>query len=88
MYIHLGGNIIINSREIVAWFDIDKTTVSKITRKFLKDAQIKNEIIYINMAELPKSFILTSVSRGTNRIYLSNLTVQTIVKRTQENYLK
>jgi extracellular matrix regulatory protein B len=88
MYIHLGGNIIINSREIVAWFDIDKTTVSKITRRFLKDAQTKNEIIYVNVEELPKSFILTSVSRGTNRIYLSNLTVQTIVKRNQENYLK
>ena len=88
MYIHLGGNIIINNKDIVAWFDIDKTTTSKITRKFLKDAQTKNEIIHINMEELPKSFILTSNCRNEYRIYLSNLTVQTIIKRNQENYLK
>jgi extracellular matrix regulatory protein B len=88
MYIHLGGNIIINSKDIVAWFDIDKTTVSKTTRKFLKDAQANNDIIYINMEELPKSFILTSREKNINKIYLSNLTVQTIVKRNQENYLK
>lgn len=80
MYIHLGGNVVINNKEIIACFDIDKTTISKVTRKFLKKSQEREEIITINEKELPKSFILTKKHNKT-KIYLSNLTVQTIMKR-------
>ncbi len=80
MYIHLGGNISIDNKYIVACFDIDKTTISKATRKFLKKAEENHETVYINMNELPKSFILTN-KNGKNKVYLSNLNVQTIIKR-------
>ncbi len=80
MYIHLGGDIVIDNNEIVGCFDIDKTTISGITRNFLKTAQDMGKIIHVNVNELPKSFIITEKD-GNNKIYLSNLTVQTIVKR-------
>lgn len=80
MYIHLGGNVTINNNDIIACFDIDKTTISKVTRNFLKKAQEEKEIVTINERELPKSFIIAEKSSKT-KIYLSNLTVQTIMKR-------
>jgi extracellular matrix regulatory protein B len=82
MYIHLGGNVSIDNKFIVACFDIEKTTVSKATRIFLKKAEEKNETVNINMNELPKSFIITN-KNGTNKVYLSNLNVHTIIKRNQ-----
>jgi len=85
MYIHLGRDVIINNNDIIACFDIDKTTVSKTTRDFLKKAQNKDEIIHIDMNELPKSFIVTE-QRGDSRVYLSNLTVQTIQRRNRLPY--
>ena len=80
MYVHLGGNVVINNNDIIACFDIDKTTISKITRKFLKKSQEREEIVTINENELPKSFIVAEKNSKT-KIYLSNLTVQTIMKR-------
>lgn len=80
MYIHLGGEIVIDNSQIVGCFDIDKTTVSGTTRNFLKTAQDMGKIIHVNVNELPKSFILTEKD-GNRKIYLSNLTVQTIIKR-------
>lgn len=80
MYIHLGGEIVIDNSQIVGCFDIDKTTISGTTRNFLKNAQDMNRIIHINVNELPKSFIVTEKD-GDSKIYLTNLTVQTIIKR-------
>ena len=59
MFIHLGGNVIINNRDMIGFFDIDKTTTSKVTRKFLKMAQESGQIINVNEKELPKSFIIS-----------------------------
>ena len=76
MFIHLGQDLIINKREIIAIFDLENTTTSKITREFfLKNSKNKN-VIYVDN-ELPKSFVLTK----ENKIYVTSLSESTLAKR-------
>ena len=39
IYLHLGNETVIRTDDIVAIFDIENTSVSKITRSFLKNAE-------------------------------------------------
>ena len=76
MFIHLGQDLIINKKEIIAIFDLENTTTSKITREFfLKNSKNKN-VIYVDN-ELPKSFVLTK----ENKIYVTSLSESTLAKR-------
>ena len=72
-------------RDVIACFDMDKTTIQKATRDFLKKAQERNEIVHVDKTDIPKSFILTK-RKDKTVVYLSNLTVQTIAKRNAGTY--
>ena len=39
MYIYLGENTVVHSRDVVGIFDIEGTTLSANTRRFLADAE-------------------------------------------------
>jgi phosphoserine phosphatase len=79
MYLHLGGDTAVDMKDVVAVFDMDNTTVSQRSRKFLAAAEKRGEIVDIT-EDLPKSYIITA-SGGKNRIYISSLAPQTLVKR-------
>ena len=55
MYIHLGQGTVVRSRDVLGIFDLDSTTVSKHTRKFLEKAEKNGDVITVSY-ELPKSF--------------------------------
>lgn len=79
MYLHLGGEISVKIKNIVAIMDLETTSVSKITKDFLKFAQRSNSVINVN-EELPKSYVLTSKNNET-RVYVSPISSQTLLKR-------
>ena len=79
MYLHLGQNTVINQNEIVGIFDIDNTTVSKITRDYLSHAQKSGEIFDVS-GELPKSFVVCRTD-GKTTVYISQLSPATLLKR-------
>ena len=68
MFIHLGKDYTVNSKNIVAIFDIENTSTSKITREFLVDMSKKNKVIYVN-EDLPKnnSFNTYRLKRAASR---------------------
>ena len=76
MYIHLGNEIVVRDDEIVGIFDLDATTVSKHTRKFLEISEKNKKVINVSY-ELPKSFIVTT----DNKVYISQISAQTLQKR-------
>lgn len=80
MYIHLGNNQMLRTDEIIGIFDLDTATVSKRTRTFLEKAEKNKAVIYTGY-ELPKSFIITSKGKGDMKIYLSQLSSSTLLKR-------
>ena len=79
MHLHIGGDIAIDMRDIVAVFDMDNTTITKRSRKFLLEAENRGEITDV-CEDLPKSYIITN-SGGRSRIYISSLSPQTLLKR-------
>ena len=77
MYLHLGEDTIVSKNEIIGIFDIENTSVSKITKDFLAGKNF--EVITVSY-EIPKSFILTE-SNGNVKVYISNISPQTLKKR-------
>ena len=81
MYIHLGQNTVVKKDDIIGIFDLDTSTVSIHTRKFLEVAQKQNQVINVT-DELPKSFVLIS-NRKKNTVYISQLATSTLEKRSE-----
>ena len=80
MYIHIGGNKVLNTRDIVGIFDLEKSSVSKFTRDFLANAT-KNRRVVNCTDEMPKSFIVTIDEELTETVYISQLACSTLYKR-------
>jgi len=81
MYLHLGQNIVVPESDVIGIFDLDNTTGSHITRKYLSDAEKSDRLISIS-DELPKSFVVCSDDNDI-KIYLSQLSSQTLQKRSE-----
>ena len=79
MYIHLGNEMVVNEKDIVGIFDLETTTISKHSRKFLDIAEKQKQVINVSY-ELPKSFIITS-KNNENKVYISQISTNTLQKR-------
>jgi ribosomal protein S8 len=84
MFLHIGADVVVPVKNIIAIFDIDNTTISKDTREFLKVAEEEGFIESIS-TDLPKSFIITEVDKKS-KIYLSPISSTTLQKRS--SYIK
>ena len=84
MYLHLGQETIVKTQDIIAVFDLDTSTVSKTTRDYLAKMEKEKKVFTVSY-ELPKSFILTSNDLHGERVYISQLSSQTILKRAEKN---
>jgi len=77
MYLFLGGNISVRSDDVVGIFDIEECSVSRITADYLNSCQKKGLVVNVS-EDMPKSFIVTE-----NKTYISNVSHNTIVKRSK-----
>ena len=81
MYLHLGQDVVVPSKDIVGIFDLDNASYSHITRDFLKKATANKQVINIS-TELPKSFVLCQ-HLGETTVYISQLAASTLQKRAE-----
>ncbi|WP_068778597.1 extracellular matrix regulator RemB [Paenibacillus sp. GM2] len=81
MYIHLGGEKIILSSELVAIFDISIEKSSKISKQFVTHAIQEKNVVRIGEEEA-KSIVVTK-----NTVYYSPISSSTLKKKTNLNYL-
>jgi len=85
MYLHLGSGALVRTDSIIGVFDLDNTSQSHITRKYLTAAEKAGQVI--NVAEdIPKSFVVCR-DEGGMKVYLSQMASQTLLKRSQESFL-
>lgn len=82
MYLHLGADTVVRTRDIIGIFDTDNTTLSKLTRDFLSRAEQEGRVVSITY-ELPKSFVVVSDGNGGETVYLSQLSAATLKKRVE-----
>lgn len=75
MYLHIGNGKTVRKKNVIGIFDMDKTTMSGITKKFLSDSEKKGKVCSVS-SDIPKSFILTD-----DKIYISQISAQAITSR-------
>ena len=85
MYLHLGQNTIVRDKDIIGIFDLDITSQSIRTRKFLNTAEKNGEVIAVT-DDIPKSFVVAG-RRNRQRIYISQLSTATLLRRSESSEL-
>ncbi len=83
MYLHLGKEVVVKQREVIGVFDIENTTVSHTTRRFLQQAEKQQAVTYVNF-DLPKSFTVCAPPRnkpGKTAVIVSPIAPRTLKKR-------
>lgn len=83
MYLHLGADSVVCCSDIIGIFDLDNTTVSKVTRETLNKSEKKGEAVTIGY-DIPKSFVVCAKNRGDNKVYISPVTPTTLTRRIKQ----
>ena len=78
MYLHLGTDTIIRTKDILGIFDLDSSTISKRTRDLLRRSEVEGRVVNVS-GELPKSFIVTTGESPA--VYISQISAGTLKKR-------
>ena len=81
-YLHIGMNVMVDPRRVIGIFDLDNTSTSKLTRRFLDGAE-KEGVVQSACEDIPKSFVVCDQPYHRQIIYLSQLNSQTLLKRAQ-----
>ena len=81
MYLPIGADFSVRTSCIIGIFDLETTTVSKHSRKFLEVAEKQKQVINVSY-ELPKSFIVTEC-KGKKNVYISQISTSTLQKRSK-----
>ena len=85
MYLHLGKGKIVSTEDIVGIFDLDITSQSHLTRKYLTMAEKAGEVVNAS-EDIPKSFVVCR-SRNKKILYLSQMAYATLLKRAESGLL-
>lgn len=80
MYLHVGNNQNIRTKNIIGVFDADTATVSSITKKYLSDADSRKNVLFAS-EEIPKSFVLYRDRGGVYKICFSQLSSASLIGR-------
>ena len=84
MYLHLGQDIVVRRCDIIGIFDIENTSVSKITKEYLSVQEKEHCVVNVSL-DLPKSFIVCGDSKkgskGKITVYISQISCATLKKR-------
>ena len=75
MYLFLGGNSTVRKDDVIGIFDIEETSVSRITADFLNSEQKQGRVISAS-EDMPKAFVVCS-----QNTYITNVSNDTLNKR-------
>ena len=84
MYLHLGQNVMVPEHAVIGVFDLDNTTWSFRTRRFLERAEREGRVTAVG-DDLPRSFVLVQEGNGPAAVYITQLTPATLQKRIEED---
>ena len=84
MYLHAGNNKNIREKRIIGIFDVESSTVSEVTKRYLSDAEKRGEVESAAGDELPKSFIVYFDKNEEFKICFSQLSTASLDGRIEE----
>ena len=74
MYLHLGQSVVVPYRDVIGLFDLDNTSSSHLTRKFLERAEKEGRVVSVG-DDIPKG----------QTVYLSQMATATLLRRAENN---
>ena len=80
MYLHLGQNVMVPEAAVLGIFDLDNTTWSFRTRRFLERAEREGRVITVGN-DLPRSFVLAQEGDGPPAVYITALSCTALSAR-------
>ena len=81
MYLHVGQSVVVPFGDVIGIFDMDTSTISKITRDYLAKCEKSGRVVNVSM-ELPKSFVLClGEKEEAPTVYISQISSSTLLKR-------
>lgn len=81
MFLHLGGDVLVNQEKIIAILDLETAMNNVISQKFLSKVKEEQTINYISESGKEKSLILTKDGN-----YFSPISSTTLLKRSMGIY--
>ena len=81
-YLHIGMNVMVDPRRVIGIFDLDNTSTSTLTRRFLDGAETEG-VVQSACEDIPRSFVVCDHPYHRQIIYLSQLNSLTLLKRAQ-----
>lgn len=79
MYLHLGSDTVVNTKNIISIMDLETTSRSKDSKEFLKTAEEEGFVRNVS-DEIPKAFIICEID-GQSVIYITNISSKTLELR-------
>lgn len=79
VYLHLGKDVSVSTKNIIAILDLESTTVSKSTRDFLKVVEEEGFVRNVS-EEIPRTFVLCEIN-GQSVIYITNISSKALEGR-------
>lgn len=81
VYLHLGKDVSVNTKNIIAILDLESTSVSKHTREFLKIVEEEGFVRNVS-EEIPRTFVLCEIN-GQSVVYITNISSKALAGRTE-----
>lgn len=81
MFLHLGNDVYVNQKDIVAVCNLDTASVSKNTQIYLKKAE-EMGIVETICSDIPKTFVIVR-KKNKDKVYLTNISSVTLLKRSE-----
>ncbi|MBR5155206.1 MAG: DUF370 domain-containing protein [Clostridia bacterium] len=79
MYLHLGSETVVNTKNIISVLDLESTSVSKYSKEFLRIAQEEGFVRNVS-DELPKSIVICE-EMGQSVVYITNISTKALAGR-------
>ena len=84
MFLHLGSNVSINHRRVIAMLDLSTSGNSRQTREILRRAVAQDRLERLD--ESVRTLVLADDGRGGVRVILSPISSTTLYSRTQARF--
>lgn len=82
MFLHIGRGRLIKKNDIIGVFDLEITSQSKRTKAFLSKKEKQKRVINV-CDDIPRSFVVADEG-GSERVYISQISPQTLKIRSEE----
>ena len=83
MFLHIGNDVYLPEKDIIAIMNLDTSSVSKNTQLYLKNSELNNNVETI-CDDIPKTFVITR-KKNKDKVYLTNISSATLIKRAEND---